>query len=1066
MSVATLIVEAMTGVKGVLGESQRSAAFALTPQQQQIVDFAGTVLNVVGVAGSGKTVALVERVAALVASGVCPETILVLSPARESARVLREMLGSRIPVARSGPWARTPQSFAFEVIRGFAADRGNEPPRLMTGGEQEQIIADLLAGHAESGDGPEWPTSMGPEVRALRGFRHELRDVIGQCAESGVDPGDLAAAGRPEWLPVAQFVDEYRKVVTAFEPLPLSAPELVAYVARELSSGTAWPQSVSPISEVLIDDAQELTDSVARLVGQLVRAGARVVSAGDPDTATNEFRGGRPELAAMLGELLDVPSAMMTLESSFRLNGGVAAAMQRLTGGIGAAKAGIQRRALVSRAGDPATAASASVGVYGSTSHLVAGIAAVLRRRHLVDGVPWSDLAVVVRSASAVDGLVRSMEAFGVPVRASGRPELFREQGATEPLITAGALACAVMPPSASTYMHLLSSYLCGMDAIGVRRLRRALRGEEVAGGGNRAADSLLVEAFSAPSGFASLDTPEARVAERTRHRLIDAANARTAEDVLWRLWDSTRVVDPDARLRRVDEVWQEAALSNGSDASALSRNLDAVVALFKTAARYTEQHPDSPPSEFFVEQMTRQIADDIIVPPAAVDATWIGTPAQMLALDFDTVVITGVQDGAWPDLRLRDTLLGAGDVAALAAPRGDVDRRKEVLDSELRMFARALSRARSAAFVAAIDSEEDEPSKLVAVVDPVLRDAPPTPQQPEIHPYTLRGFVGRLRREAVTAPDRETALDAAAALATLAQEGVPGADPRQWLGLVPVSTDQPVYDLTEEHRVPVSPSGIESFETCPLGWFLDKNGGNNVGISTGIGTIVHAAFEHGAEVVDRRRLGEYVDSRWPELEFEATWFQQRERARVDVMLDKLVDYLREAEGRGAVCLAAEVRFEDSGDVYVLKGSIDRIEQNADGTLVLVDLKTGQSLPANAEMSNNPQLGSYQIAIADGLPQPEARLEDSEAEARPRPPIAVGTHVRDALLLGVGTGTRDYVVRRQHPYNDEQIAAFRSRLDAVARAMAGTIFEAHIEQHCLGNNHTQCSIHLIPAVTE
>ena len=1038
---------------------------SLSGMQQLAVEFRGRALAVVGAAGSGKSVAAVARVEALVAEGVPPEQILVLSPSRQPARRLRDALSARIGVSRSGPWARTPQSLAFDVVRAASRSRSQAPARLLTGGEQEQIIGELLAGHAAAGRGPQWPTTIGPEVRALRGFRHELRDVIDQVSEYGVEPEALAAAGRDEWRAVAEFLREYRQVLAAFDPVPFSAPELVGRAVAELEAQVqareegrpfSWWE---PVAHVIVDDSQELTEMTVRLLRVLSASGASVVSFGDPDTATTEFRGGRPEFASTLPEQLGFPAEPLVFDTVFRSGSEVHASMGRITSAIGAARGGPQRRAWLHT---PITGreGKAQVATFASTSHEHAGIAARLRRRHLVEAVPWSELAVVVRSTSAIAGLVRALEVAGVPARASGRPELFSENVATEPLITAGAVACGVLPGEPSTYLHLLGSYLGGMDAVSVRRLRRVLRAEERASGGHRSADELLAEAFEVDAGFASLDPWVGGAAHAFRKRLAAArevAQHGTADEVLWSFWDSTRVDDGTGRLGRVDEVWRDKALGTGPDASALSRNLDAVVALFATASRVVEQSPDAPASEFFADQLTRRVADDIIAPAAEIDSVWVGTPAQLIGQEFDTVVISGVQDGVWPDMRLRDTLLGAGQIGSLGLSTGPtdyLDRRREVLHSELRLFARAVSRARALVLVTAVDGEDESPSALLSLIDPRLRDGPAEPCEVEVHPFTLRGLAGQLRRQVAVGGDDVDA--AVAGLGALAAEGVPGAHPRDWHGLAQVSVDAPIHEVGPENPVPVSPSAIDSFEQCPLHWFLDRFGANNAGATAAVGTIVHGALEQQHGPADKAELAEYIDSRWGELVFDAGWESSRQRARVDVMLDKLVAYLREAEQEGRTRVAAEVRFSDRHDAFELRGSIDRIEKTGDGELLVVDLKTGTRVPTVAEMAENPQLASYQLAIVDGLPGADPELGEAVRTAA----------VHEGRLVFVGDSAQRVTQRIQAAFSEDDLQRFRQRLTDVALGMAAADFMAHTEQHCLGTASAQCAIHLIPAVTE
>ena len=112
--------------------------------------------------------------------------------------------------------ARSVNSLAFELARDAARAAGAPPPRLITGGEQDADIADLLEGHLADGTGPSWPAELGPEVRTLGRFRSELRELMMRAVEYDVSPQALAALGRelghPEWIAAAQFIAEYLQV--------------------------------------------------------------------------------------------------------------------------------------------------------------------------------------------------------------------------------------------------------------------------------------------------------------------------------------------------------------------------------------------------------------------------------------------------------------------------------------------------------------------------------------------------------------------------------------------------------------------------------------------------------------------------------------------------------------------------------------------------------------------------------------------------------------------------------------------------------------------------------------
>lgn len=1043
VSAAASIVSDMTAVHGPGG-----ARVELSARQREVVESAAPLLAVVGAAGSGKSATLVEKVAALVAAGAAAEEVLVLSPTRESARSLREQLDTRLGVVRSGPSARTPQSFAFEVVRHSYLSQGRTPPRLLTGGEQEALISDILDGENALGRVPAWPESIDASIRALAGFRHELRDVIDQCSQWGVRPAQLRESGRKEWVAVADFIDEYRAVVATLDPLPLTAAELMAEATRLVETQTGWPAEFPALRHIVVDDIQEFTPQGARLLRAVVGSGATLATFGDPDTATNEFRGGSPELVAGLVRDIDPSAPLIELTVSYRTRGAIGRVMHAVTGMIGSARAGGQRKAWVPpqlREG-PADVLAATC---ASVSMEAMAIARELRRRHVVDGVPWSECAVVVRSSAQAEAVARAVEAEGVPVRASGRPQLFREHPATFPLLLAGSIATGVRVPSSADYETLLLSFLGDMDVVQLRRLRRELRREELAAGGSRSAADLLVEAFQAQAGFASLG-PVARAAQSLAtmlNRATAAAEGDSAVQVLWRLWDAGRVDGVP-----VAQSWQRRVLAAGEDASAMSRNLDAVVALFATASRFTEHAPDAPASEFFAEQWRRRVADDVITPAVSRDAVWVGTAAQLVSRSFDTVVIAGLQQGVWPDMRLRDTLLGARRISRGGERHAPEDERREVLHSELRLFARAVSSARRRLVVTAVDSEDDTASALFQIVAAEQTE----PWHPESvgHSYTLRSLAAQLRRELDTSDDQ----DAINALALMSREGVSAADPRRWHGLLAVSSAEGIREMSPDEPVRVSPSGVESFDTCGLGWFLDRYRGREGAVSAGVGTIVHAAFERAGDDASVESLAQIVDDGWTNLTFDVDWESRWRRSKVQGMLEKLISYLDHVRAEQRRRVAAEIDFCVEGESFVLPGTIDRIEVDSDNRVHIIDLKTSRNAITRDEAKTNPQLMSYQLAVLDGLP-------GSSADAAVQDRI-VGLELAQAGLLYVGTSAKGYVVRIQEPLTTGQRAAFRAHLHEVAEGMSAAEFVARLESHCVSTGYAPCRIHLVPAVTE
>ncbi|MFT4307256.1 MAG: AAA family ATPase, partial [Microbacterium sp.] len=140
-------------------DADQSAVCALAPGASGVV---------VGGPGSGKTFALRRRTAQLIATADDADAVLVLTPSRPTATALRDVLALEVGRATAGPIARSLPSFAYGLVRAAEVRRGGEPPQLLTGGDEDQLIHDLLAGDAadEAHGRGRWPAGLSAAVRA------------------------------------------------------------------------------------------------------------------------------------------------------------------------------------------------------------------------------------------------------------------------------------------------------------------------------------------------------------------------------------------------------------------------------------------------------------------------------------------------------------------------------------------------------------------------------------------------------------------------------------------------------------------------------------------------------------------------------------------------------------------------------------------------------------------------------------------------------------------------------------------------------------------------------------
>lgn len=1031
----------VSGAAVVLDERQR-AVVALAPDASAVV---------VGAPGTGKTTTLVARVAALVAGGVDPDSVLVLTPSRQTATALRDRLALATDRATSGPLARSVASFAFQLVRAHAVAADADPPQLLTGGDEDQLIHDLLEGDAEDeASAPSrWPDWLGAGIRSTPGFRTEVRTFFAECTTLGIGPGRLRELGerddRPAWVSLSSFFREYLDVRADMRGAHRDAAGLVREAVGLMRTAGDGIPALDRIGVLLVDDAQELTLGGVELLEAARGRGIPVMAFGDPDVGSGSFRGATPENFARVATGL---GDVHILTSRHRGTAWQAELVRRVTQRIGAS-------GVVAHRGAPG-----GIDPDGSVRGLLLrspaeeydAVARLLRERHVHDGVPWGRCAVIAHDNRQVAALETELSARDVPARSSGPG---RALGALRPvgdLLRLVDLATRAEWSPDDVYAALLGTY-GRLDPIELRRLRSTLRHAELAAGGDRPAKELLLSAMRQPLEFDLLDTREARRAAqlaRTLAHLVDElGRGATAHELLWAAWDRSGL----------ERSWSEIARGNGPLAEQAGRDLDALVALFQAAKRFVERSLDADPRVFVRSILDSDVAEDRLTAPVREDTVQILTPAGALGLEFDTVVIAGVQDGVWPNTRLRGSLLDTwrlADASARArAEAGSVfDRRRAAMHDELRLLARALSRATERVIVTAVDDDDTGPS--------VFFEFLPDPERHTVdHPLSLRGLVAQHRRTLTHRDARRedpAPAHAAAQLALLADAGVPGAAPSQWYGVVAPTSTGPLRDLAKED-VRVSPSRLQTLEECQLNWVIGDLGGDPGGTTAGLGTIIHAALEHAAEATEESLWAE-VDARWGELTFEADWRERAERTRARDLVRRLHLYLRRFEDAGGALIGAEPHFEvpiplDEAEEFehgaILSGYIDRVELAPDGTVVIVDLKTGKREPqTDAKVVDNPQLGAYQLAFEAGAVPAAAGLPPGGAK----------------LLVLRPTSRADYVTPRQPPFDDEQREVLLARLRAAVTAMRGVSFTAPYEEHCRDDHsYGLCRIHTIGAVS-
>jgi superfamily I DNA/RNA helicase/RecB family exonuclease len=745
---------------------------------------------------------------------------------------------------------------------------------------------------------------------------------------------------------------------------------------------------------VFVDEYQDTDPGQVALLRQLAGDGRNLVVVGDPHQSIYAFRG------AVVRGILDFPTQFPTssgapapvtvLRHTRRFGNRILAASQRVAGQLGwQGSIGEQARdafrdpiCVPGEHGDGRVEVMRFDTERAEAEHL----ADLLRRAHLEDGIAWHDMAVLVRSGrSTLPGLRRALGAAGVPVEvASDEVPLIRDP-AVLPLLDAlrAVLNLDNHDPNHVDFIDagraegLLLGPLAGLDAGDVRRLGRALRQREkarVLGEGDRHRHSrdllrlaVLESGFLAGLEGAEVERVIAFNALLTEARAAADAGAEAAA-VLWILWSGTTW---PARLQRNAE-------GTGPAAGRAHRDLDSLCALFEAAARAEDQRDHAGVRAFLATLVAQEIpADTLAERGLRGSAVRLLTAHRSKGLEWRLVVVAHVQQQGWPDLRRRSTLLQADRIGSdgVLPPVST----KDLLAEERRLFYVACTRARQRLVVTAVASPEDEGEQPSRFLDELGLEPVDVVGRPR-RPLSLAGLVAELRR-VTTDPSQSPALREAAArrLARLAAEEldgrplVPQAEPASWWGTRAASrSGVPVRAPAEP--VPISASLLKAVLVCPMAWFLtDEAGGISAAHqSANVGQLVHALAERVARGElpsdDVDALMAEVDAVWERLEFRTPWSRLREYGRIRSALSR---FLAWHNSNPRTLLGVEQGFgttvELPADERVrLRGFADRIELDADGNVVVVDLKTQRTAPSGPAVRGDWQLALYQYAVDSG----------------------------------------------------------------------------------------------------
>jgi superfamily I DNA/RNA helicase/RecB family exonuclease len=808
-----------------------------------------------------------------------------------------------------------------------------------------------------------------------------------------------------------------REISAVDAKLRIDPSELVARATLHLHNNRDILAKLrARFTTIMVDEFQESDPAQRALLAML--AGNEVIICADADSAVGRFRGADPD---GLSPALDPYRAKeIVLTSVYRSAQAVFAVGHTYVQGLRGAPTTRKRTCANEKEGE------VQVHRFRSAAEEAAFIAHQFRSAHLRDGISYSDMAVILRSpGSTASALRRAFSSVGFPV--ASEMQALAGNPAIAPFLLLARVAINAQPLNLDTAERLLLSEFGGADSISLRRIRRAMINARIEGD-ERSGTQLLLEAIN--DGELMIEGAESvvRVHELLKKARAVARNkSALADELLWAIWDNAIASDG----QKLASAWRTQSLRPGVRGAAADRDLDAMMQLFESAARYSERFPLSGPAAFIAEITTADIAGDVISAKGVrPDFVEILTVHSAKGREWNLVAVAGLQEGTWPNLKQRSSLLGAERLVERQRnpdiPRDQLDviAANGLMQDEARLFHVALTRAKQSLFITAVQRDDEEPSQFFEAIEVIVNktdiDEPVLTEVPR--PITAPALVAELRSQL----HGENATVAAQILKAMHENGIYLANPENWIGAVPLSIEAPVIDVDQE--VVVSPSGAESFVECGVKWFLQNNGGSD-GDSTAqvLGSAIHAfaatmVQEPGTTKED---LIANLRSSWKLIDPESGWVSASHLESAVTMLEKFVEYHTKTT---RTVVDAEIRFDVTLGRARIKGSVDRLEVEADGSLFIVDFKTGSSAISVKDAKENLQLMSYQLGIAEGG-------------------FAQGSVSAGAELVYLGTDTASATTRSQHTIDVE---ATKVQLNEIADGMGAATFFATINKRCKG----------------
>ena len=954
---------------------------------------------VVGGPGSGKTTVLVERAVRLIRSGVPKEQILLLALSRRIGADLTARLV--VCLGTDAPSVITFHAMALGLVRRHYREAGyDRPPRRLPAQEAWRRLRQALGAE----DPHNWPRYGG--ALHTHTLLAQVSDLVAGAANNVLNRQEMGAAlerqGRTDLMEMVRFAADYRLQMKrdAVVDMEQAVAEAVQLLDEHSELLPAYRQRYP---HLLVDEFEEATFAqawLARLVG-----GDGLFLAGNPDQSTNAFQGGSP---SYLRELANEPAVtVLRLTGNHRCAPGIQEACQRLISGTFADGSTLE------------PLPSDRVGIHAfpyqteEVRWLATEIAALLR-----EGVPPQEVAVLFRSGSnpVARELARQLERLRVPFQPLGEPKMV----GTDPLVGSAVEVIRYLLATEADrnrlFLGLLASPLGGLAPGEVRSLRRAAQTAGVA----------PMELSANADALSGMPDPAAGAIAGLTSRLksLAATPDLPPNELIWQIWALFPAYTQQAR------AWGEGRLEECAGSPIAYGSFLAEV------GRLMEENPP-------------------LTCPGLV-ALWDGgyfreIPTSGEARSRGGVVLTTIHRArgrGWPYLFLPDLvegvyplrrspigtlsplLLRGDETESAGVQRGDeadgAGSQQRHLAEERRLLYVALSRAGRQACLSHSSTGLDGTSRLSPSRYLTALGAECPPEVAPSPSGNLEETVAHYRRQ-LADDDHTTVAEALHALGRLAEAFPNQVDPVLWWdNMDETEGASPPYP---DGRLYLSASRLAAYRDCPLRYKFARHLklDDVTGDAMTLGSLVHGVLEEyhrpGANHPQTREgMERIVEEKFDAAAFSRPAIARQVRRRVTELLN--LYFPRYGQTYGVVQVETGFRFQLGP--HTVSGWIDRMDRLDDGTLELIDYKTGGAMSVD-DARTDIQLALYDLAFQ----------HDSALAELGRPSLATYLYPKAIGKKATTNGKRSYTP------SEEGRGKLLGKIDRYSLGILGELFPPH-----------------------